>query len=189
MIVNFHGKLAKDFGPRHEIEATSVADAIEGLTRQIGFYDDLLLEDRPVVSIVGHDTEESMYESPQEIDIVMAVRGGKGAGKILIGAALIGLAFTGVGAIAIGSFGTLGTMMFGLGVGLVLTGLSQMFIKAPSLSKSSDPEASKYLGLSNNTAQMGTLRSYSMGRIKLAAPHLLALNVDSTDLVRGEFPA
>ena len=189
MKITFHGKFAEDFGPSHEIQATSVADAVEGLTRQIGFYDDRPVDERPIARIVGYDTEESLFEKPDEIHIVPAIHGGKGSlGKILLGAALIGLAFTGVGALSLG-FATLGSAMFGIGVGLVLAGISQMFLKAPTLSKSSDPEASKYLGLSNNTTKLGTLRSYSMGRIKLTAPHLLALNVDSNDLVVGEFPA
>jgi len=189
MKITFHGKLAEDFGPSHEIHADSVAEAMEGLTRQIGFYDDLHIDQRPVVKIVGHNTEESLQECPDHIDVVPSIHGGKGAGKILLGAALVGLSFVPVvGGISLGFAGTLGSAMFGIGVGLVLAGVSQLFIKAPSLSKSSDPEASKYLGLSNNTTKLGTLRSYSMGRINSTAPHLLALNVDSTDLVKGEFP-
>lgn len=188
MQITLHGKFADDYGKTHEIQAGTVREAVSALTRQIGFYGDRLVEDRPVAVIVGHRSEESLEECPESIDIIPAIQGGKGIGKVLVGAALIGLSFTGIGAIAIGAT-TLGTMMMGLGVGLVLSGLAQIFTKAPSLSKPSDPEASKYLGLSNNTTQIGTLRSYSMGTIKLTAPHLLALNVDSTDLVKGEFPA
>ena len=189
MLITFHGKFAKDYGATHRIEAASVAEAVAALTTQLGFYADKMVLDRPVACIVGHDTVESLEECPDEIHIVPAVYGGGGIGKILVGAALIGLAFTGVGAIGLFGATTIGTISFGLGVGLVLSGLAQMFVKAPSLSRESDPEASKYLGLSNQTTKLGTLRSYSMGRIKSTAPHLLALNVDSNDLVRGEFPA
>ena len=185
MQITLHGKFAQDYGAVHHIEAASIREAVEGLTRQIGFYGDRLVEERPVARIVGYDSEESMEERPDEIHIVPAIYGGKGVGKILVGAALIGLAIT-------NPFGwaTLATnAILSIGIGLALNGLAQIFVKSPSLSKSSDPDASKYLGLSNNTTQIGTIRSYSMGRVKLTAPHLLALNVDSTDLVRGEFPA
>lgn len=188
MLITLHGKLAEDFGAEHRIEAASVKEAVEGLTRQIGFYDHLMVEERPVVRIVGYDTESSLEQSAESIDIVPAIAGGKGVGKVLLGAALIGIAILnpGIGGMILSQAGV--SLFAGLGVSLMLSGLAQLFAKAPSLSGQEDPEASKYLGLSNNTTRLGTLRSYSMGRIKLTAPHLLALNVDSTDLVKGEFP-
>lgn len=188
MQITLHGKFAKDYGAEHVIEASSIEEAVEGLTRQIGFYDDVLINQRPIARIVGYNTAESLAECPDHIDIVPAVHGGKGIGKVLLGAALIGLSFTGIGAISLGLAGSLGPMLFGLGVSLALAGIAQIFTKAPSLSKQTDPDASKYLGLTNNTTKLGTLRSYSMGRIKSTAPHLLALNVDANDLVKGEFP-
>lgn len=190
MQITLHGKFATDYGAKHSIEASSVEEAVVGLTRQLGFYEHRTIDERPLARIVDHNTVESLAECPDHIDIIPAIHGGKGIGKVLLGAALIGLAFVpGIGALSLGALGTLGPMLFGLGVSLALAGISQMFTKAPSLSKSSDPEASKYLGLTNNTTKLGTLRSYSMGRIKLTAPHLLALNVDANDLVKGEFPA
>jgi predicted phage tail protein len=192
MKIIFHGKFAADYGKEHTILAASIAEAVDALSRQLRFYDDVMLDKRPVACIVGHETIESLAECPDEIHIVPAINGGKGIGKILVGAALIGLALTGVGGIAaIGIYGatTVGTLALGIGISLVLAGISELFIKSPSLSKDSDPDASKYLGISTNTTKLGTLRSYSMGRIKMTSPHLLALNVDSNDLVRGEFPA
>lgn len=189
MRIFFHGKFAEDYGKQHEIQADSVAEAVIGLTRQLGFYDDRPLDRRPLARIVGHNSEESLLERPDEIHIVPAIHGGKGAGKVLLGAALIGIAIInpGIGGMILSQVGV--SFFLGVGASLLLAGLTQMFTKAPSLSKSSDPEASKYLGLSNNTTKLGTLRSYSMGRVKVTAPHLLALNVDSNDLVVGEFPA
>lgn len=189
MLITFHGKFAEDYGKTHRIEASSISEAVQALTRQLKFYDDRPLDERPVARIVGYDTEESFEECPDSIDIMPAVCGGKGLGKVLLGAALIGVAIInpGVGGMILS---TLGQNIFaGIGLSLLMGGLTQLFVKAPSLSRESDPEASKYLGISNNTTELGTLRSYSMGRIKLTAPHLLALNVDSNNLVRGEFPA
>lgn len=189
MLITFHGKFADDYGKSHRIEAGSVAEAVSALTTQLNFYCDRMVMDRPVACIVGHDTIESLEECPDEIHIIPAVYGGGGFGKVLLGAALIGLSFITAGAATPFIAGTLTSALFGMGVALSLAGLAQMFIKAPSLSRESDPEASKYLGLSNQTTKLGTLRSYSMGRIKMTSPHLLALNVDAQDLVRGEFPA
>ena len=158
MQITFHGKLADDYGAVHNIEAASVREAVTALTRQIGFYDDRLVEERPLVRIVGHSTEESLEECPEKIDIIPAVAGGKGVGKVLLGAALIGIAIVnpGLGGMILSQAGV--SLFAGLGVSLMLSGIAQIFTKAPSLSQSSDPEASKYLGLSNNTTKIGTLR-------------------------------
>lgn len=189
MQIIFHGKFAEDYGKTHTIHAENVGKAMEGLTRQLGFYEDKRLDERPVARIVGYDTIESLAECPDEIHVVPAVMGGGGLGKVLIGAALIGIAVInpGIGGMILSQVGV--SIVAGLGVSLMLSGLTQMFAKAPTLSQESDPDASKYLGISTNTTRLGTLRSYAMGRIKITAPHLLALNVDSNNMVRGEFPA
>lgn len=183
MKVIFHGKFAQDYGREHNILAKNIYEAVEALTRQLKFYADRLIEDRPVAKIVGYDTQRSLEENPEVIHIVPAIAGGKGAGKILVGAALIGLSF-----VVAPASPFLASVLFNVGVSLALSGIVQLFIKAPTLSGQQDPEASQYLGLANNTTKVGTLRPYSMGTIKVTAAHLLALNVDSSDLIRGEFP-
>lgn len=184
MKIIFHGKFAEDYGKEHVIQASSIAEALRGLTTQFNFYGDKTVDKRPVASILGHNTIESLMECPDEIHVVPAINGGKGVGKILIGAALIAVAIVALPILGPQISAIIGSM----GVSMIFAGITELFVKAPSLSKSNDPDASKYLGLASNTVKLGTLRSYSMGRIKLTAPHLLALNVDSNDLMRGEFP-
>ncbi|TXG77756.1 hypothetical protein E6Q11_02245 [Candidatus Dojkabacteria bacterium] len=184
MKIIFHGKFAEDYGKEHYIEAASIVEAIRGLTEQLRFYGDKTIDKRPAAAILGHNTIESLLECPDEIHVVPAISGGKGIGKILIGAALIAVAI--VAAPMLGP--QISGILISMGVSMIISGITDLFIKAPSLSKETDPDASKYLGLSGNTVKLGTLRSYSMGRIRLTASHLLALNVDSNDLVRGEFP-
>ena len=188
MKIFLHGKFADDYGPEHEIQATSVAEAVRALSNQLGFYDHLTIDKRPIAKVVGYDTEKELQECPDEIHLVPAMAGGKGVGKILIRAALIGAVALSAGGALFGS-AFLGKLVFGVGLSLALGGIAQLFAKTPTLSGSNDPEASQYLGLRNNTTKLGTPRSYAMGRIKITAPHLLAINVDSADLVRGEFPA
>lgn len=184
MKIIFHGKFADDYGKEHVIQADSIADAIRGLTEQLRFYGDKTIDKRPAAAILGHNTIESLLECPDEIHVVPAVSGGKGVGKILIGVALIAVAI-----VALPILGPqISAIIASIGISMIIGGITELFVKSPSLSKETDPDASKYLGLAGNTVKLGTLRSYSMGRVKLTASHLLALNVDSNDLVRGEFP-
>lgn len=191
MEIKLHGRFAEDYPGDFFIEADCVAEAIEGWSRQIGFYDSLPYTDRPVCRIVGFLTDESLFEKTEQkvIHLVPSMSGGGGKfGTILVGAALIGLAF-----IPGGQVGTLllGNMLSGAvlaaGIGMVLTGAMALFIKAPSVSKSSDPAASKYLGLNDNTTAIGTPIAICYGRVPVNG-QVLALNIDSNDIISGAFP-
>jgi predicted phage tail protein len=192
MKIKLHGIFAKDYPGEFEMKVKTVAEAIEGWSRQVGFYEDRMAADRPVARIVGFDTVESLEQETdvKEIHLIPAMLGGGGKwGTILVGAALIGLAFVPggqVGSFLIGS--ALHTAVLSAGIGMVLTGAMGLFIKAPSVSKSSDPEASKYLGLSNNTTAIGTPIAICYGEVPVNG-QVLALNVDSTDMISGAFPA
>lgn len=178
MLITFHGQLAKDYGAEHRIEAGSIREALEALSRQLKIYAHIPLDRRPVVRVAGHLTEESLEEKPERIHVLPAIIGGGGVAKIVIGSLLIVAGVLIPGA----------QFLIGAGIGMVLGGLAQLFLKAPSLSSEDDPDASKYLGLGNNTTKLGTIRSYSMGRVKVSNPHVIAVNVDSNNLVKGEFP-
>jgi predicted phage tail protein len=189
--IKLHGILKEDFGDSIKIEASSAADAIEGFTRQVNFYGDLLPEVRPVIRVVGFDTQESLYEERElkEIHLVPAMIGGGGFGKILIGAALIALAFVPViGQVGLVGGMTLGGALLSVGATLVLSGVMQLFMKAPKAGKGTqDPEASKYMALGDNTVAIGTPIAIQYGRGP-ATGHLLAVNVDSSDMIMGQFP-
>jgi len=178
MLITFHGKLAADYGPTHEIKAGSIREALDALSRQLGIYSEIPLDKRPVVRVAGHLTEQSLEKNPEKIDVLPAIIGGGGIAKIVIGSLLIV-----AGALIPGA-----QFLIGAGIGMVLGGLSQLFLKAPSLSQEDDPDASQYLGLGDNTTKLGTIRAYSMGRVKVVSPHVIAVNVDSNNIVKGEFP-
>lgn len=189
MLIKLHGIFARDYGPEFRIEADTVADAIEGLTRQIGFYGHLPVEQRPITRVVGFDTEESLYQKTEqeEIHLVPAmIGGGGGFTKILIGAALIGLNFALPG-IGVGLSAAISSALIGAGIGMILSGVMEIFMGSPSVSKD-DQEASKYLGLGESTIDIGTPISLSWGRGPETG-HVLAVNIDSTDMIMGTFPA
>jgi len=191
MLIKLHGIFARDYPGGFEIQADTVAEAIEGWSRQVEFYAHVPYEIRPIVTVVGFDDYDSLYEKTEQkvIHLVPAMIGGGGKfGAILIGAAMIGLAFIPggqVGTLLLGA--KLSGAVLAAGIGMVLTGVMGLFIKAPSVSKSKDPEASKYLGLSNNTTAIGTPIAICYGEVPITG-HVLALNVDATDMVTGTFP-
>lgn len=189
MKIILHGILAERFGREYEIITNRPADAIEGLSRQLPDWP----RDLPI-DVLDFPTYELLHEETTvtEIHLVPAMHGGGGVGKIVLGVALIvTAAFILPAAIAgatIVAGMTVGAAMFMVGVSLVLMGVSQLFMKAPTIDKSDDPPASKYLGINKNTATIGTLIPYAYGRMKIAG-HWLSIQVNSNSLVTTSFPA
>jgi predicted phage tail protein len=193
MLIKLHGIFAQDYGSEYSIEADSAGEAIAGLTRQLKFYEDRPLELRPVARAVGFNTPEELFENTEqkEIHLVPAMIGGGGVGRIVVGAALIAFAVSNPFGWAMAA-GSLASMAMGaalsVGATLVLSGAMMLFMKAPKASKSSDPDQSQYMSLSDNTVEIGTPIAIQYGRGP-ATGHVLAVNVDSSDLMLGNFPA
>jgi predicted phage tail protein len=189
MIVKLHGIFAEDFGSEHRIEADTVAEAVEGLTRQLGFYDDKPIEFRPITRVVGINDPEQLFEKTElkEIHLVPAMMGGGAVGKIVVGAAIIAFALTNPFGWAFLSAAVVSGMV-SVGATLVLSGVMQLFMKAPQIKKSSDPNASEYFGLGDNTVEIGTPIAIQYGRGPVNG-HVLAINVDAKDIVTGNFPS
>lgn len=180
MIVHLHGVLRERYGDSFVMQSETVADAIEGLSRQLpDFPRDLLID------VPGFGSEDLLREPTEatEIHLVPAMFGGGGKfASIILGAAMVVLAIAlpvsaMAWSIALAVSG--GTMM--------AVGVMNLFMKTPSIGKSNDPEASQYLGLNKNTAEIGTFIPLAWGRIKLYG-HWVSLQSDADRLVHGIFP-
>lgn len=186
MRIILHGVLAEQFGREHVILTDRPADAIEGLSRQLaGWPRDM------VIDVIDHPTEHHLRAQTdvEEIHLVPAMFGGGGKwGTILLGAALIAASFAMPAAgIAFAGITLTSGMVFLMGAALVLTGVSQLFMKAPTFDKSNDPPPSKYLGINRNTTGVGTLLPNAAGRMKLSG-HWLSLQSDANHLVTASWP-
>lgn len=171
------GPLASRF-PKMKIAADTAAEAIEGWSRQASSSRiDTIME------AVGFETEDKL-RAPTEVRKIYlypAMFGGGGKfGQILLGAVLV------VAGVVIG--GPVGTALIVSGITTAVMGVFSLFMKAPSLSKEEDPEASKYIGTGRNTTAIGTIIGMGGGRM-LAGGQFLSLQVNSSDLVYGSFPA
>lgn len=140
-----HGSL-KQFGESYEVvDGLSVRSVIKLIAVQVKGLSNAILNGTWKVSR-GTDflTKETLdFKAGKEVHVYPAIHGAGGSTtQILIGAALIGLAFTPLGAVAIGSgalgvsgaaaaSGTLSTYLVSAGVGMMLSGVMSMFTKVP----------------------------------------------------------
>lgn len=185
-----HGYLKKLAPQGLEFEATTAKEAIEGLCRQVKAFQGVLGQAKHKVRILGFRTAESLVvPTDEEVLHLMPVLGGGKSGffQIVIGAVLIAVAIwnpMGIAALTIAGSTTVGSVMFSVGLALVLGGVAQMLSPAPSIDTTSDPEASKILPTQQNTVKIGTRIPLGYGRHKVYG-HYLSFNVQSTDVITG----
>lgn len=191
MKIVLHGIFARDYGAGVEIFADSVFEALEAFSRQVGFYADRLLVDRPRARVVGFDSEEALRAPAAQdtiIHLVPAMFGGGGKfGRIIAGIVMVGvgLLIPGLGAAA--WIGKLSTALIAAGAMTTLNGVLGLFIQAPRISKITDPDASLYLGAADMTTAIGTPIPICLGTVKHAG-HALSLDVTANSLTYGTFP-
>jgi predicted phage tail protein len=162
--IKLYGKLAKFIG--HRVLEADVATAAEAVRFLLANWPELeahMSDQHYRVSIGTYDLALEELHDPagaSPISFVPVVAGAGSAGRILIGIALIALAFIpGIGtatsaAIAAGAkagLTTIGTALFGLGASLVLGGIAQLLTPTPKISKDeADPRKSfSFSGIQN----------------------------------------
>ena len=138
--VKLIGELGRRFGRSYSFVASSPREVISALSNQIAGFKDYLCDAHEKgigFRLVDGDAEGMSYEEAmmgcKQLIIAPIVTGGGGAfGKILLGVALIALAFIpGVGfaaatAAAAAKFTVLGGILFSLGTSMVLTGIASL---------------------------------------------------------------
>jgi predicted phage tail protein len=132
--VKLLGELGRKFGRHYRFMALNAREVIIALSRQIEGFQEYLAnahENGIGFKLVTKDPEgldyDGVFLSCDRLVMAPIVTGAGGnVGQILIGAALIALAFIpGVGTVAAtGAFSSVGTALFGLGASLFLTGIA-----------------------------------------------------------------
>jgi len=152
--VKLLGKLGRKFGRHYSFMARSPRDVISALSNQIeGFREYLRCAHEQGIGfrLVDQDPDGMEYEGVmlpcRRLVIAPIVTGSGATGRILIGVALVALAFVSFGgSVAAGSlfagfaagsgFALGSSVLFSLGLGLVLTGVSQLLTPQPRLQNS-----------------------------------------------------
>lgn len=132
--VKLLGELGRKFGRHYRFMALNAREVIIALSRQIEGFQEYLAnahENGIGFKLVTKDPEgldyDGVFLSCDRLVMAPIVTGAGGnVGQVLIGAALIALAFIpGVGTVAAtGAFSSVGTALFGLGASLFLTGIA-----------------------------------------------------------------
>ena len=175
--VRLYGELAEFVGHK-ELDAViiSTADAIRFLVSNFPGLEAHMADRHYQVVVNNYNIEEKDIHNPigqSDISIIPVITGaGRGAGRFLLGAVLIGGAFmfTGGAALKFGGLGTgfVGTNAFmaNIGLGLTLQGVSEiLFPPAQPDANEQDPRVSFGFSGIQNTTRAGTSHPIVYGEI------------------------
>lgn len=190
-----HGYLKKLYPEELYLSGHNVHEIINGMCKMTKAFNPEPNKPRHLIAVVGYQSKDSLYEpipsDVEELHLTPAFHGGKKGGffQIVVGVVLVAAAFYTGGAslgvlgqlgIAGGSLGLLGN----IGLSLLLGGLLTMLSPQPKISNNgseADPEASKYLGATQNTVKIGTRIPLIYGRVKHGG-HYISFDVDAKDV-------
>ena len=174
--LKLYGQLAEFIGHKEfEIKVNSVSQAVSFLIHNFPEVERFMGPKYYQVKVGNYDIDESELSYPvgqEDIHFIPAISGaGRGMGKVLLGAALIGGAFL-FTPLSMGSFfspivapGSLAAAMpltkaaLGIGAALVLSGVSDMLFPLPEPQKfnsEEDPQLSFNFSGVQNTSRAGT---------------------------------
>lgn len=177
--VYLHGYLAAFHDGPITMAGDTVAELVEGVTRQVeGFRPDPI-NGRHRVKVAGYDTEDSLHTQlgpeVEEIHLVPQLSGGKKGGllQILLGAVLIGVGFL------LGAGTLVGSMMMKVGALALLGGLTALLAPKPE-TDSDEKTRSQYLGTPKNTVKIGTRIPILYGE-HLVYGHYLSFDINAIE--------
>ena len=176
--VKLYGELA-DFVGHKELDAVinSTADAIRFLVTNFPKLEAHMNQRYYKVLVDDYEISEKDIHNPtgkSDINIVPVISGAGGAGRALLGVALIGVAFaTGGTSLALGLGGFSGGVgisaaIGNLGIALTLVGVSQMLFPLPKpqdFNNEEDPRISFSFSGVQNTSRAGTSHPIAYGEI------------------------
>ena len=173
--IKLYGELANFFGHKEfEVKVETLSQAVSFLINNFAGIEEYMNPKYYQVKVGNYSIDETEIHHPigqEDIHFVPVIQGaGRGLGKILLGGALIALSF-GVGGVfanplALGakgfgfaSAGLGAKAAFGIGAGLLLSGVSDMLFpvpKLPDFNSEQDPRISFNFSGTQQTTRAGT---------------------------------
>ena len=197
--VKLYGELAKFVGHKEfEVQVDTVGKAVSFLIHNFPGIESYMSPRYYQVKVGKYDIDKNELGYPvgkEDIHFIPVISGsGKGFGKILLGAALIGVAVFSGGA----GFGAGGVLGFGsttgafslaalggnIGIALVLSGVSDMLFPLPDVPKfesTEDPRLSFSFSGIQNTARPGTTLPVVYGEITTGSV-VISASVDTNQI-------
>jgi predicted phage tail protein len=161
--IRLYGELAKFVGHRVlEADVASAAEAVRFLLANWPELEQHMAQQHYRVRTAAHDLGEEDLHNPmgRELRIIPVIVGAGTVGRIILGVALIALAFIpGVGwaaaaaakgavAATAAGFNIAGTILFGLGTSLVLGGIAQLLTPTPKINTADEGDPRKSFSFS-----------------------------------------
>ena len=173
--IKLYGELAKFVGHKEfEVKADTLSHAVSFLINNFAGVEEYMSPKYYQVKVGNYVINENEIQHPigqEDIHFIPVIQGaGRGLGKILLGGALIALSF-GVGGVFANplAFGAKGfgfasaglgaKAAFGIGAGLLLSGVSDMLFPVPEIkdfSNEQDPRISFNFSGTQQTSRAGT---------------------------------
>jgi len=174
--IKLYGELAEFVGHKEfEVQVDSLQKAVSFLVNNFAGIEKYMNTRYYQVKVGDYAVDETEITHPigqEDIHFVPVITGaGRGFGKILLGAALIGIAFlmpvasgglslgAGIKAGSLAKVGFMTKMVAGVGASLVLSGVSDMLFPLPDVpayEDSQDPRLSFSFGGTQQTGRAGT---------------------------------
>jgi predicted phage tail protein len=192
--VKLLGELGKRFGRKHRFMANSARDVFSALSNQLEGFKDYFCnahEKGIGFKLIDDDPDGMAYENVlmgcRRLIIAPIVSGSGAVGRILIGVALVALAFVSFGAAlpAFGGFvaGTAGAaggftagsaILFNLGITLALTGVAQLLTPTPDAQKETDRKDSFLFDRATDLTTQGQPVPILYGEYLAASPLIIS---------------
>jgi predicted phage tail protein len=184
--VKLLGELGRRFGRSYRFMANSPKDVISALSNQLAGFKDYLTgahEDGIGFRLVDEDAEGMDYEEMmmpcRQLVIAPIISGGGNIGRILIGIALIALAFIPFGGAAFagfvaGKFAIGSGILFSLGTSLVLTGVAALLTPPVKQPKETERKDSFLFDRATELSSQGAPVPILYGRFLAASPLIIS---------------
>ena len=187
--VKLLGELGKRFGRKHKFMANSPRDIFSALSHQIEGFKDYFCnahEKGIGFKLIDGNPDGMSYEDVlmgcKRLIVAPVVSGGGAVGRILIGVALVALAFVSFGTSAAfagiasaGAKAAVGSsLLFSLGTSLVLTGIAQLLTPTPDAQKETDRKDSFLFDRTSDLTVQGQPVPILYGKFLAASPLIIS---------------
>lgn len=185
--VKLLGELGRTFGRSYEFMAESPKDIMSALCNQLAGFKQFMVEahERGIgFKVIDGDPEGMDYANfvmgCRKLIIAPVVSGSGAIGRILLGIALVALAFIpGVGSAIVAATGkmaftVIGSVMFNLGVGLILTGIASLLTPPVETPKDTEKKDSYLFDRATELTSQGAPVPLLYGRFLAESPLVIS---------------
>jgi predicted phage tail protein len=183
--VKLLGELGRRFGRKHRFMAHSARDIFSALSNQLEGFKEYFRDAHEkgiVFRLVDNDADGMSYENVvmgcRRLIVAPIISGSGAVGRILLGVALIALAFVPFGGafagFAAGKFALGSGFLFSIGTSLALTGVAQLLTPTPDAVKETDRKDSFLFDRATDLTVQGQPVPLLIGKYLAASPLIIS---------------